>query len=67
MGLVCGPGSHRGGALAGVTVSQQFIHEDPKGPDVRCIVELTLLQALRGIPGEKGHSSHGPGQIGVLI
>ena len=33
-GIGVGPGSHRGRALAGVTVGQQLIHEDPKGPDV---------------------------------
>ena len=66
MGRGGGRGSHRGGALAGVTVGQQLIHGDPKGPDVRGIVELTLLQALWGIPGEKGHSGLGLDQVGVL-
>lgn len=61
-----GPGSHRRGALAGVTVGQQLIHGDPEGPDVGCIVELTLLQALWGIPGGMGHSGLGPDQVRVL-
>lgn len=63
----CGPGSHRGGALAGVTVGQQFIHGDSKGPDIGRIVELTLLQTLRSIPAGSGQSSLGPDQDGVLI
>lgn len=66
MGWGRGPGSHRGGALAGVTVGQQLVEGDAEGPDVGRIVELTLLQALWGIPGGTGHSGHGPDQVGVL-
>lgn len=66
MGWGCGPGSHRGRALVGVTVSQQLIHGDPKGPDVGRIVELRLLQALQGIPAGGGAQVVGPDQSGVL-
>jgi hypothetical protein len=49
------PGTYRRGTLAGVTVCQELIEGYPKRPDIRCIVELTLFQALWGIPGERGH------------